>query len=40
MNKNTREKAIEVFKLYLNNEYVSKEDKKKIESFIENTKSL
>ena len=28
MNKNTREKAIEVFKLYLNNEYVSKEDKK------------
>ena len=35
-NKNTRERAIEVFKLYLNNEYVSKEDKKKLEEFINN----
>ena len=35
-----KDKANRVFQLYLNNEYVSKEDKKKIESFIENTKSL
>ena len=35
-NKNTRERAIEVFKLYLNNEYVSKEDKKNLEDFINN----
>ena len=35
-NKNTRERAIEVFKLYLNNEYVSKEDKKNLEDFMNN----
>ena len=35
-NKNTRKRAIEVFKLYLYNEYVSKEDKKKLEDFINN----
>jgi len=39
-NKATKEKANEIFKLYKNNEYVSKEDKNKIESFIESTKSL
>ena len=33
-NKDSREKAIEVFKLYLNNEFVSNEDKKKIQNFI------
>ena len=39
-NKATIKKANEIFKLYKNNEYVSKEDKNKIESFIESTKSL
>ena len=39
-NNATKEKANEIFKLYKNNEYVSKEDKNKIESFIESTKSL
>ena len=39
-NKFTKDKAIEIFHLYLNNGYVSKEDKNKIESFIESTKSL
>ena len=33
-NKDSREKAIEVFKLYLDNEYVSNEDKNKIQKFI------
>ena len=36
LNKNTRKRAIEVFKLYLDNEYVLKEDKKKLEDFINN----
>ena len=35
-NKVTREKAISVFKLYLENEYVSDEDKKKLRDFIDN----
>ena len=33
-NKDSREKAIEVFKLYLGCEYISNEDKKKIQNFI------
>ena len=33
-NKDSREKAIEVFKLFLDNEYVSNEDKNKIQKFI------
>jgi len=35
-NKVTREKAISIFKLYLENEYVSDEDKKKLRDFIDN----
>ena len=35
-NKITRKRAIEVFKFYLDNEFVSKEDKKKLEDFINN----
>ena len=39
-NKVTKDKAIGILQLYLNNKYVSKEDKKKIEYFIESTKRL
>ena len=35
VNKDTRDKAIEVFKLYLNCEYISKKDKDKIQKFID-----
>ena len=35
-NKITRDRAIEVFKLFLDNEYVSENDKKKIQNFIDN----
>ena len=33
-NRDSKEKAIEVFKLYLDNEFVSNDDKKKIQNFI------
>ena len=36
-NKDSREKAIEVFKLYLNCEYISNKDKNKIQNFINNS---
>ena len=39
-NKATKDKAIEIFQLYKKNEYVSKEDKNKIESFIQTIKIL
>lgn len=39
-NKNVTQRAIEVCKLYLDNEYVSKEGKKKIERFINSNPSL
>ena len=35
-NKETRNKAIKVFELFLENEYVSENDKKKIRDFINN----
>ena len=35
-NKDTREKAIEVFKLYLESEFIKEEDKDKIRKFIDN----
>ena len=35
-NKITRKRAIEVFKFYFDNEFVSKEDKTKLEDFINN----
>ena len=35
-NKYTRDKAIEVFKLFLENKYISENDKKKIRKFIDN----
>ena len=39
-NEDNREKAIEVFKLYLNCKYISNEDKKKIHDFIINNNNL
>ena len=34
--KDSREKAIEVFKLYLDSEFIKEEDKNKIRKFINN----
>ena len=39
-NKDNRERAIEVFKIYLNCKYISNEDKKKIQDFIINNNNL
>lgn len=38
-NTNTRDKAIRIFKLYLDNKFISKEDKIKIKNFIDNIKN-
>jgi glycosyltransferase involved in cell wall biosynthesis len=40
INKDTKDKAIEILQLYLNNKYISVEDKKKIEYFIERSNSF